>query len=79
MYGLEEHNDFHYATDAEWDRAEAAELGAADPDVAWVLTDRDVWHANPSYVGPPVPHPEEDYYTDESDWESYCNSILIGE
>lgn len=48
-----------YSTDSEWDRAEAWELGAARPDVAWVLTDRDVWHANPWYRGSPVPHPED--------------------
>lgn len=62
----EEHRDFHYTSNTEWDRAEAWELGAARPDVAWVLTDRDVWHANPFYKGVPVPHPEslewgEDY------------------
>ena len=51
---------FHYSTDAEWDAAAAIELGAADPRSAWVLTDRDCWHANPFYVGPPVPHPESD-------------------
>lgn len=28
-------DDFHYATDSEWDNADAAEQGAARPDVAW--------------------------------------------
>lgn len=50
---------FTYSTDSEWDRAEAWELGADSPNRAWVLTDRDVWHANPFYKGPPVPHPED--------------------
>jgi hypothetical protein len=27
---------------------------------AWLLTDWDVWVANPAYNGPPVPHPESD-------------------
>ena len=76
MYGIEEHNDFHYATAQEWDNAEASELGAANPDQAWVLTDRDVWHANPYYVGPEVPHPEDEYGLEamyaERDWDSYC-------
>jgi len=60
MFGLEEHQDFHYSTDAEWDHQEALEIGAANPEAAWVLTGRDVWHANPYYKGPAVPHPEED-------------------
>jgi hypothetical protein len=55
---------FTYATDSDWDRAEATDLGMANPERAWVLTDRDVWHPNPWYSGPPVPHPE-DYDPDE--------------
>lgn len=57
----QEHNDFHYATDSEWDRQAAVELGAGRPDQAWILTDRDVWHKNPYYTGPAVRHPEDDY------------------
>jgi hypothetical protein len=53
-------DEFHYASDAEWDRASALELGAANPDRAWILTDRDVWHRNPFYVGPEVKHPEDE-------------------
>ena len=60
----QEHCDFTYATDAEWDRAEALEKGEANPDQAWILTDRDAWHANPFYEGPEVRHPE-DYDYDE--------------
>ena len=52
--------DFHYVTDAEWDREGAAERGYANPELAWVLSDRDVWYANPYYRGPKVPHPEDD-------------------
>lgn len=54
--------DFHYASDGEWDRAAASEIGAEHPERAWVLTDRDVWYANPYYSGPPVRHPEDDCY-----------------
>lgn len=43
------------STEAEWDRAEAREIGAAHPERAWVSTDRDVWHRNPFYSGPEVP------------------------
>lgn len=57
----QEHNEFHYSSDAEWDNAEAMELSYANPDRAWILTDRDVWHKNPYYTGPAVKHPEEDY------------------
>jgi len=45
----------------EWDRAEAYQLGEENPDRPWVLTDRDIWHPNPFYKGPPVPHPEDNY------------------
>ena len=64
----QEERDFHVSSDSEWDRAEACEAGAAEPDRAWILTDRDVWHANPYYTGPAVPHPEDDYdgYDDEA-------------
>jgi hypothetical protein len=58
IHAQEEH-DFHASTATEWDNAEARELGETNPDQAWVLTDRDVWHFNPFYVGPPIPHPEE--------------------
>ena len=56
----EEHAEFHYATDGDWDREGAREIGHANPECAWILTDRDVWHRNPAYVGPAVPHPEAD-------------------
>jgi hypothetical protein len=44
---------------SEWDRADASARGARHPEQAWVLSDRDVWHRNPYYQGPPVPHPED--------------------
>lgn len=71
MYGYEEHCDFVYATDTDWDRAEASEKGSANPEQAWILTSRDVWHANPYYHGPAVPHPESDIpeeYGNVEDW-----------
>jgi hypothetical protein len=60
-----EDRDLTVATNSDWDRAEAFEVGASRPDLAWIVTDRDVWHANPFYTGPPVPHPE--YHS----WEAY--------
>lgn len=62
MNGYEEHRAFEYASDTDWDNAEAVERGEANPDLAWVLTSRDVWHANPFYKGVAVPHPEFDDY-----------------
>lgn len=62
---------WEYATETDLDRMDAWERGAARPDVAWVCTDRDVWHANPHYKGEPVPHPEDDgAYEDDEDWET---------
>lgn len=55
--------DFHYSTAAEWDREAAREIGAANPNQAWIVTDRDVIYANPFYQGPPVRHPD-DYEND---------------
>lgn len=60
LVGLEEHLNFHYSTESESDRGEAVALGYEHPLLAWILTDRDVWHKNPYYSGPPVRHPEDD-------------------
>ena len=46
-------------TAAQWDAIEARWKGEEHPDKAWILSDRDVWHPNPHYQGPPVPHPED--------------------
>lgn len=66
-------DDFHYSTDSEWDNADAAEQGAARPDVAWIVTNRDVIHANPFYQGSPVPHPydaEQEFYAEMEEKEN---------
>lgn len=60
MSHLQEHLDFHYATDAEFDAAGAREIGAEHPDQAWILSDRDCWYPNPFYIGPKVRHPQDD-------------------
>lgn len=49
------------ATLAEADREYARNVGQQRPEQAWILSDRDVWYANPFYSGPPQPHPEDDY------------------
>ena len=60
----------HMATQAEADREFVANVAFERRDQAWILSDRDVWYANPCYRGPKVPHPEsleaefgEDSYT----------------
>jgi len=75
---LEEHNEFNYSTDAEWDKEDARIRGEQNPDYPWISTDRDVWHVNPYWGkydkwGNPLqkeypykncPHPE-DWHGDE--------------
>ncbi len=56
----QEERDFVYATDGDWDREEARELGQLHPEKCWILTDRDAWHRNPNFVGPTEPHPEDE-------------------
>jgi hypothetical protein len=51
---------FTYATDADFDREGARETGRENAKHAWILSDRDVWYANPFYQGPPQRHPEDD-------------------
>lgn len=48
------------AAEAEADREWAHNVGRERPGEAWILSDRDAWYRNPFYVGPPVPHPEDD-------------------
>jgi hypothetical protein len=55
----QEEADFTIATEAEADRFDAFWGSDIPSDQAWVLSGRDVWYANPAYVGPAVPHPEE--------------------
>lgn len=79
---LQEHLDFHYATDTELDNAEASQIGSFYPERAWVVTDRDVWHANPYYRGLPVPHPEDDeacdeFHADPEAWRAKQASRLL--
>ena len=57
---MNEHRHDRLATEAEADREWVFNVGAERAQQAWVLSDRDVWYKNPAYVGPPVPHPEDD-------------------
>jgi len=70
----QEERDFVVATDADWDRAEASEIGAQNSTQAWILTDRDVWHPNPYYVGEIVPHPEYDTPEDYDSADEVCSA-----
>ena len=63
-----------YSTQGEWDRADALQRGADNPDAAWVVTDRDVVHANPFYSGPPVPHPDDCWGYDDEEEEALSDA-----
>lgn len=53
------HQDDRLSMIAEADREYAHNVGETRRDQAWILSDRDVWYANPFYTGPAVPHPED--------------------
>ena len=53
--------DFYPASAYEQCCFQTQAMGEATPDQAWLLTDMDIWIANPFYKGPPQDHPE-DYY-----------------
>jgi len=53
------------ATYAEAFKEYARNAGQEAPEQAWILTPWDTWERNPAYVGPPQPHPEDDYDGDE--------------
>ena len=57
----EEEMDY-MATEAQADAEYAHNVGYDRPEQAWILSDRDVWYANPFYKGIPHPHPEDDIY-----------------
>jgi hypothetical protein len=52
MFDNEDHFTEHLATPGEADREYARNVGMDNPQRAWILSDRDVWYPNPSYVGP---------------------------
>jgi hypothetical protein len=62
----EEERNFNHSSNTEWDREEARWIGEENKNCAWILTGNDVWHKNPYYHGPAVPHPFED-----DDMENY--------
>lgn len=51
-------------TVADAEREYVFNVGCEDDTRPWICSDRDVWYRNPFYSGPPVQHPEEDYYED---------------
>ena len=40
-------------------------VGAENPNQAWILTNYDVWMKNPYYHGPAVQHPEDERIYDQ--------------
>ena len=89
MYDNYEDRDFTFATKADWDRAEARELGSQDPDRPWICTGNDVWHVNPfwgkydesgnplSKEAPhkPIRHPEDYDEEYEEDYNEECETV----
>lgn len=75
MYNEQEREEaeFRVSSEAEVDQFEARSKGELNPDQAWILSDRDVWYANPFYEGEPQPHPEDFDYPDpkEPTYETY--------
>jgi hypothetical protein len=61
MFNPVEFDEDRPATVSEACREYARNYGATRPERAWILTDFDTWEPNPSYSGPPVPHPEDDF------------------
>lgn len=55
------------ATPQEAAREQAYNEGRDNPGRAWVLTFFDTWERNPFYAGPPVPHPESYYDSDDAE------------
>ena len=67
-YAAEEmRNDKGPATLAEADAHSVLWEGAEHPEKAWLLSDRDVWYANPYYRGPSVRHPELEGMDDDEE------------
>lgn len=65
--------DERVATEGEADREFAHEVGRANPDRPWVLSDRDVWYPNPYYTGPKARHPEDDA---DEDYEEARDTVV---
>lgn len=74
MYGYYEED--RCATEAEADQEYALWAGSQDTQRAWILSDRDVWYANPYYTGPRVPHPEDDIYEAADLFFFNCEKII---
>lgn len=68
----QEHNDFNYTSEADWDKEDARIIGEQNTNYPWVCSGRDVWYPNPywgkydqsgnplrkEYPFANVPHPE---------------------
>jgi hypothetical protein len=60
LTGLAEHErDSQVSSTMECSQEDARLAGRTRSNQAWILSDFDVWHRNPYYVGPAQPHPED--------------------
>ena len=69
----------HPATPMEACREWAFNVGDTRADECWILHDRDVWMRNPHYVGPPVPHPEDQPENEQVYTQEPRRSCLVGD
>ena len=60
MLDLQREEYDHMATETEAEREWVDNVAHDRADQPWLLSDRDVWYANPAYRGPAVPHPEDE-------------------
>jgi hypothetical protein len=73
-----EDTEDHLATGSESLREFAENAGMDNPDQCWLLDTRDVWVKNPYYHGPPVPHPEDDFERQFTEWKGDSKDASVG-
>lgn len=80
MLGLmkEDALEDQYSSDGEVDQFEARLKGASIPAAAWVLSDRDVWYRNPSYLGIAQRCPEDGPCEGCGSWNQRCKCEHVG-
>lgn len=69
------------ATETDAVREYARNVGHEHSDAAWILSPFDTWERNPFYVGPPQPHPEDDYVDAvvEDGWTDELEASMLRE
>jgi len=63
------------ATHLDSAREYARDVGNERTDCAWILPPFYSWERNPFYVGPPQPHPEDDYANADIDEDGWTDEL----